>query len=99
VVRAIRAAHAGEAVIDPKAAARLLEALGRSQPTPGALTPRETQVLTHVARGEANRDVAGALGIAEETVKAHMKSILAKLQANDRTHAVAIALRRGIIEL
>jgi DNA-binding NarL/FixJ family response regulator len=63
------------------------------------LTPRETQVLTHVARGEANRDVATALGIAEETVKAHMKSILAKLQANDRTHAVAIALRRGIIEL
>ncbi len=48
------------------------------------LTPRETQVLTHVARGEANRDVATALGIAEETVKAHMKSILAKLQANDR---------------
>ncbi|WP_426286052.1 response regulator [Luteibacter sp. E-22] len=63
------------------------------------LTPRETQVLTHVARGESNRDVATALGIAEETVKAHMKSILAKLQANDRTHAVAIALRRGIIEL
>lgn len=63
------------------------------------LTPRETQVLTHVARGEANRDVAVALGIAEETVKAHMKSILAKLMANDRTHAVAIALRRGIIEL
>jgi len=63
------------------------------------LTPRETQVLTHVATGEANRDVAVALGIAEETVKAHMKSILAKLSANDRTHAVAIALRRGIIEL
>ena len=63
------------------------------------LTPRETQVITHVARGEANRDVAASLGIAEETVKAHMKSILAKLQANDRTHAVAIALRRGIIEL
>lgn len=63
------------------------------------LTPRETQVLTRVAMGEANRDVAFALGIAEETVKAHMKSILAKLQANDRTHAVAIALRRGIIEL
>ncbi|KAF1006141.1 MAG: Response regulator protein VraR [Luteibacter sp.] len=63
------------------------------------LTPRETQVLTRVAMGEANRDVAVALGIAEETVKAHMKSILAKLQANDRTHAVAIALRRGIIGL
>lgn len=61
------------------------------------LTPRETQVLTRVAMGEANRDVAAALSIAEETVKAHMKSILAKLQANDRTHAVAIALRRGII--
>jgi DNA-binding NarL/FixJ family response regulator len=63
------------------------------------LTPRETEVLTHVAMGEANRHVALALGIAEETVKAHMKSILAKLAANDRTHAVAIALRRGIIEL
>jgi DNA-binding NarL/FixJ family response regulator len=63
------------------------------------LTPRETQVLMHVARGEANRDVALSLGIAEETVKAHMKSILSKLQANDRTHAVAIALRRGIIEM
>jgi len=62
------------------------------------LTPRETQVLTRVAMGEANRDVAVSLGIAEETVKAHMKSILAKLAANDRTHAVAIALRRGIIE-
>jgi DNA-binding NarL/FixJ family response regulator len=63
------------------------------------LTPRETQVLTHVAMGEANRDVAVALGIAEETVKAHMKSILGKLAANDRTHAVAIAVRRGIIEI
>ncbi|TCV92750.1 LuxR family two component transcriptional regulator [Luteibacter rhizovicinus] len=63
------------------------------------LTPRETEVLRHVAAGGANRDVALALGIAEETVKAHMKSILAKLQANDRTHAVAMALRRGIIEL
>jgi DNA-binding NarL/FixJ family response regulator len=63
------------------------------------LTPRETEVLTHVAMGEANRNVALALGIAEETVKAHMKSILSKLAANDRTHAVAIALRRGIIEL
>lgn len=63
------------------------------------LTPRETQVLGHVATGAANRDIAASLGIAEETVKAHMKSILAKLQAKDRTHAVAIALRRGIIEL
>jgi DNA-binding NarL/FixJ family response regulator len=63
------------------------------------LTPRETQVLTRVAMGEANRDVAVSLGIAEETVKAHMKSILAKLIANDRTHAVAIALRRGIIDI
>lgn len=63
------------------------------------LTPRETQVLTRVALGESNRDVAVSLGIAEETVKAHMKGILAKLRANDRTHAVAISLRRGIIEL
>ena len=56
-------------------------------------------MLRCVAQGNANKRVAIQLGIAEETVKAHMKSILAKLGANDRTHAVTIALRRGIIDV
>jgi DNA-binding NarL/FixJ family response regulator len=61
------------------------------------LTPRESQVMGEMATGAANRDIAVTLGIAEETVKVHVKSILAKLGANDRTHAVAIAIRRGIV--
>ncbi|SEN12083.1 DNA-binding response regulator, NarL/FixJ family, contains REC and HTH domains [Luteibacter sp. UNCMF331Sha3.1] len=63
------------------------------------LTARETEVLARAATGAVNRDIATALGIGEETVKAHMKSIFAKLRAHDRTHAVAIGLKRGIIEL
>ncbi len=64
-----------------------------------ALTEREIAVLKRVAVGSANKQIAVTLGISEETVKAHMKSILAKLSANDRTHAVTIALNRGIIEV
>jgi DNA-binding NarL/FixJ family response regulator len=64
-----------------------------------SLSPREIQVLMLVARGNANKQVAKALFINDETVKGHMKSILAKLHANDRTHAVTEALRRGIIQL
>ncbi|MFC5741315.1 response regulator [Dyella tabacisoli] len=62
-----------------------------------ALTPREIAVLTCVAAGNSNKAVAAELAISEETVKAHMKSILAKLDAKDRTHAVTIGLRRGVI--
>jgi two-component system, NarL family, response regulator len=64
-----------------------------------SLSPREIQVLALVARGNANKQVAKVLFINDETVKGHMKSILAKLHANDRTHAVTEALRRGIIQL
>jgi DNA-binding NarL/FixJ family response regulator len=64
-----------------------------------ALTDREIAVLKRVAVGSANKQIATTLGISEETVKAHMKSILAKLAANDRTHAVTIALNRGIIDV
>ena len=64
-----------------------------------ALTAREIEVLRDVAAGNANKLVAIHLGISEETVKAHMKSILSKLGANDRTHAVTIALKRGIIDI
>ena len=63
------------------------------------LTHREVEVLRLIAAGNANKMVADKLSIAEETVKGHVKSILAKLAANDRTHAVAIGLKRGIIDL
>lgn len=63
------------------------------------LTDREIEVLREVAAGNANKNVAQHLKVSEETVKAHMKNILSKLGANDRTHAVTIALKRGIIEI
>ena len=64
-----------------------------------ALTEREIQLLRAVAAGKANKIVAQLLNVSEETIKAHMKNILSKLGANDRTHAVTIALRRGIIQI
>ena len=63
------------------------------------LTDREIEVLREVAAGNANKIVAQHLKVSEETVKAHMKNILSKLSPNDRTHAVTIALKRGIIEI
>jgi len=63
------------------------------------LTPREVDVLRLIAGGNANKAIASELAITEETVKGHVKNILAKLAANDRTHAVTIALKRGIIDL
>jgi DNA-binding NarL/FixJ family response regulator len=62
------------------------------------LSPRETDVIRLVAAGNSNKRVAGHLGIGEETVKGYMSSILSKLSANDRTHAVTIAIKRGIID-
>ena len=64
-----------------------------------SLTAREVEVLQHVADGQKNRDIADKLCISEHTVKAHLKSILGKLGADDRTDAVAIGLRRGFIQL
>ena len=63
------------------------------------LTEREMEVLRLIAAGNANKEIAAQLSIAEETVKSHVTSILSKLGANDRTHAVTIALKRGIIDL
>ena len=63
------------------------------------MTSREIQVMRLVASGNANKEIAAQLSIAEETVKSHITNILSKLGANDRTHAVTIALKRGIIEL
>ena len=67
--------------------------------TDDALSPREVDVLKLIAGGNANKAIAGQLSITEETVKGHVKNILAKLAASDRTHAVTIALKRGIIDL
>ncbi|WP_442036300.1 response regulator transcription factor [Pseudoduganella sp. RAF19] len=63
------------------------------------LSGRETEVLQHAAHGNSNKRIARKMDISEQTVKSHMKSILSKLTANDRTHAVTIALKRGIIDL
>jgi DNA-binding NarL/FixJ family response regulator len=90
----IRTVHAGHRRIPPEIANEIAE-----HHTDDALSQREIEVLRRVAAGGANKIIAGELNISEETVKAHMRSILAKLSANDRTHAVMIALKRGIIEL
>jgi DNA-binding NarL/FixJ family response regulator len=90
----IRDVHAGRKRIPPEVAAQLAEHLGEE-----ALTTRELEVLQQVAGGNRNRDIAGRLFISEETVKVHVKHIMEKLGAKDRTAAVAIALRRGIIRL
>jgi DNA-binding NarL/FixJ family response regulator len=90
----IRSVHAGHRRIPPEIANEIAE-----HHTDDALSQREIEVLQRVAAGGANKIIAGELNISEETVKAHMRSILAKLSANDRTHAVMIALKRGIIEL
>lgn len=94
LIEAIRAVHSGRRRISAEMAAEIAE-----HATEGALSDREIEVLRTVASGAANKSVAAQLGITEETVKAHMKSILAKLDAQDRTHAVAIAVKRGILVL
>lgn len=94
LVETIRKVHAGARCIPAEIAASLAAHFGED-----SLSEREIQVLRSVALGNSNKRVASELAITEETVKAHMKSILGKLSANDRTHAVTIALRRGILEL
>lgn len=90
----IRSVHAGRKRIPPEIAITMAEHHGDD-----ALTEREIEVLRQVAAGNANKMIADNFSISEQTVKAHMRSILSKLGANDRTHAVTIALKRGIIEI
>jgi two-component system, NarL family, response regulator len=90
----IRSVHGGQKKIPPEIAIGMAE-----HRADDALTEREIEVLRQVAAGNANKIVADNLGISEDTVKAHMRSILSKLGANDRTHTVTIALKRGIMEL
>ena len=90
----IRVVHKGKTRIPPEVAVQLAE-----HAADDPLTSREIEVLRLIAAGKANKLVASDLSITEETVKGHVKNILSKLDARDRTHAVTIALKRGIIEL
>jgi len=94
LVEAIRQVHAGKKRIPAQVAAHLAEHMADE-----ALTEREIEVLGQIAGGNRNRDIAEKLFITEETVKVHIKHIMEKLGASDRTQAVAIGLRRGIIQL
>jgi len=94
LVDVIRQTHAGKKRIPAEVAAQLVEHMGDE-----ALTPREVEVLKYLAEGNRNKDIGQRLFISEETVKVHIKHIMEKLGANDRTQAVAIAVRRGIIQL
>ena len=94
MLEAIRTVHAGRRYIPAEIAVELAEHMADE-----VLSPREVEVLRLVAAGSSNKRVAAVLALSEDTVKAHMKHVLAKLKATDRTHAVTIALRRGIIDL
>jgi DNA-binding NarL/FixJ family response regulator len=94
LVQVIRDVHAGKKRVPPELATQLAEHMSDDQ-----LTPREVEVLEHVAGGNRNRDIAALLRISEETVKVHVKHIMDKLGAKDRTQAITIAVRRGIIRL
>ena len=90
----IRAVHAGQKRLSSEVAAEVAE-----HAIDDAVTPREADVLRLIASGNANKEIARKLSLTEETVKSHIRHIMAKLGANDRTHAVTIGLRRGIIHL
>ena len=94
LIDAIRAVHAGKRCIPPEIASEIGQYAADD-----ALTEREIEVLRRVAAGQSNKEIALRLSVSESTVKAHIHSILPKLNASDRTHAVTIALKRGILEL
>jgi DNA-binding NarL/FixJ family response regulator len=94
LVQVIRQVHAGKKRVPPEIAAQLAEHMSDDD-----LTAREIEVLQQIAGGNRNRDIADLLHISEETVKVHVKHIMDKLGAKDRTQAIAIAVRRGIIQL
>jgi len=94
LIGAIRSVHSGHRHIPREVAAELA-----AHVTDDALSPRELEVLKRVAAGNSNRLIADQLALSEDTIKSHMKSIMSKLSANDRTHAVTIALKRGIINV
>lgn len=94
LLETIRAVHAGQKRLSSEVAAEIAQ-----HATDDALTPREIDVLRLIAGGNANKEIAAQLSLTEETVKSHVRNLLGKLGANDRTHAVAIGVKRGIIDL
>ena len=93
LIETIRSVHAGRRRVPPQIATEIAEHLSADE-----LSLREIEVLRNVASGRSNKIVADHLQISEDTVKGHMKSILSKLHANDRTHAVTIAMKRGFLD-
>jgi DNA-binding NarL/FixJ family response regulator len=94
LLHTIRSVHAGKRSLSPEASFQVAEHVSDE-----ALTPAEVVVLRLIAAGNANKEIADQLGVTEDTVKGRVKSILSKLDANDRTHAAIIGVKRGIIEL
>jgi DNA-binding NarL/FixJ family response regulator len=102
LARAIRAAHAGDAILDPTVAARVVQAIADGS-TPAApdqdrLTRREFEVLGLIACGRSNKRIALELGISEKTVKTHVGHVFAKLGVTDRTQAALLAVQRGLVD-
>ena len=95
---AIRIVHSGGSLLGPAVTSRLLDHIEQGDERPDGLTPRELEVLTLLARGRKNAEIASELFISERTVKFHVSSILAKLGAETRTEAARIAARRGLVE-
>jgi DNA-binding NarL/FixJ family response regulator len=94
LLETIRAVHAGQKRVPPEVATELAMHTAEDQ-----LTARELEILKLIAQGNANKEIAAQLSVREDTVKSHVGNILEKLGANDRTHAVTIGLKRGIIDL
>jgi DNA-binding NarL/FixJ family response regulator len=94
LLRTIRAVHAGKKGLSPEVSFQIAQ-----HASDDALTPAEVVVLRLIAGGNANKEIADQLGVTEDTIKGRVKSILSKLEANDRTHAAIIGLKRGIIDL
>lgn len=102
VFQAVRVVHEGGSLLQPIVASKLLRQVSRGRRTasdPDALTPRELEVLQELSQGLLNKEIADKLSISERTVKFHVSSILAKLDAGNRTEAVAVAAQKGLVRM